>query len=819
MRWERLPGDNLVRRGQPKLVRPQPPVRRGALGVSAFLSRASVPTLLGVMVAVGGLVPADELVMASPAQAETRAALASVAISGFGDGHGVGMGQWGAFGYASRYGWTYKRILAHYYGGTSLGRLPSPEPDVKVHLLELEGRSTVAQGIEGGQLVASWPGGAPVGAGAFQVARRGGSELLYASSGCAGPWREVASTAGPVTLASATARVTPATATPATNASPTTTSAIATTTSASATTTSASATTTQHVSATTPSRPVGTVPVPADIAGSLVQVCRPGGGTRTYSGHLVVYAGGDTDNLVSLEAYVEAVVPAESPPSWAYQGGEAALQAQAVAARSYAVAMMASSGQICDTIACQVYDGVASRDAVGVDGAVYGAVASTAGEVLYCDVGSKCGRAGTVALAEYSASTGGYSAGGLFPAVADLGDSVEANPVHSWSREVPLRQLARHFPSLGVVTSVTVDRRNGLGQLGGRVLEVTVTGADGSARLSGAQFAADLSLPSDWFRLEKASSPSPHPRAATTTTSGQPHAAATTTTTTSGQPHAAATTTAPAPATASGPSAPAPSGYWVATSSGVVHAFGAARFYGNALRTTITGHVSAMAAAPGGRGYWLIGANGTVLSFGSAGWYGSASNLHLAAPVVGIAPTPDGHGYWLAARDGGVFAYGDARYYGSGLHQLHGQRVVSIAATSDGRGYWLVAASGAVLAFGDAHDYGSAAVSGPVPPVVALAAAPDGHGYWLVSAAGGAHGFGAAAFAGSLPTRRIVARVVAAAAPSSGEGYYMLASSGEVYGFGVDGSPGGRDTVLIGSLGRLSRAGRPVAVAAYRSGN
>jgi SpoIID/LytB domain protein len=559
--------------------------------------------------------------------------------------------------------------------------------------------------------------------------------------------------------------------------------------------------------------------VPADIAGSLVQVCRPGGGTRTYSGHLVVYAGGDTDNLVSLEAYVEAVVPAESPPSWAYQGGEAALQAQAVAARSYAVAMMASSGQICDTIACQVYDGVASRDAVGVDGAVYGAVASTAGEVLYCDVGSKCGRAGTVALAEYSASTGGYSAGGLFPAVADLGDSVEANPVHSWSREVPLRQLARHFPSLGVVTSVTVDRRNGLGQLGGRVLEVTVTGADGSARLSGAQFAADLSLPSDWFRLEKASSPSPHPRAATTTTSGQPHAAATTTTTTSGQPHAAATTTAPAPATASGPSAPAPSGYWVATSSGVVHAFGAARFYGNALRTTITGHVSAMAAAPGGRGYWLIGANGTVLSFGSAGWYGSASNLHLAAPVVGIAPTPDGHGYWLAARDGGVFAYGDARYYGSGLHQLHGQRVVSIAATSDGRGYWLVAASGAVLAFGDAHDYGSAAVSGPVPPVVAMAAAPDGHGYWLVSAAGGAHGFGAAAFAGSLPTRSIVARVVAAAAPSSGEGYYMLASSGEVYGFGVDGSPGGRDTVLIGSLGRPSRAGRPVAVAAYSSGN
>ena len=97
-----------------------------------------------------------------------------------------------------------------------------------------------------------------------------------------------------------------------------------------------------------------------------------------------------------------------------------------------------------------------------------------------------------------------------------------------------------------------------------------------------------------------------------------------------------------------------------------------------------------------------------------------------------------------------------------------------------------------------------------------MATAPDGRGYWLVSAAGGAHGFGDAAFAGSLPTRRIVARVVAAAAPRSGEGYYLLASSGEVYGFGVDGSLGGRESVLIGSLGRLRGAGRPVAVAAYR---
>jgi stage II sporulation protein D len=35
-------------------------------------------------------------------------------LDGRGWGHGVGMSQWGAEGYA-RHGYDYKRILAHYY--------------------------------------------------------------------------------------------------------------------------------------------------------------------------------------------------------------------------------------------------------------------------------------------------------------------------------------------------------------------------------------------------------------------------------------------------------------------------------------------------------------------------------------------------------------------------------------------------------------------------------------------------------------------------------------------------------------------------------
>ena len=41
--------------------------------------------------------------------------------SGNGWGHGVGMSQYGALGYANE-GWTYDRILAHYYTAAELGR-------------------------------------------------------------------------------------------------------------------------------------------------------------------------------------------------------------------------------------------------------------------------------------------------------------------------------------------------------------------------------------------------------------------------------------------------------------------------------------------------------------------------------------------------------------------------------------------------------------------------------------------------------------------------------------------------------------------------
>ncbi|HXR29456.1 MAG TPA: SpoIID/LytB domain-containing protein [Solirubrobacteraceae bacterium] len=63
--------------------------------------------------------------------AGTAGARAStLVIEGAGDGHGVGMSQDGAFGFA-RHGFTYQAILAHYYTGTTLGQAP-PKAIIRV---------------------------------------------------------------------------------------------------------------------------------------------------------------------------------------------------------------------------------------------------------------------------------------------------------------------------------------------------------------------------------------------------------------------------------------------------------------------------------------------------------------------------------------------------------------------------------------------------------------------------------------------------------------------------------------------------------------
>lgn len=65
------------------------------------------------------LAPLLLLVLLFPARAEAGV---SWIVDGRGFGHGVGMSQWGAYGYASR-GKGHAFILRHYYAGTTLGQL------------------------------------------------------------------------------------------------------------------------------------------------------------------------------------------------------------------------------------------------------------------------------------------------------------------------------------------------------------------------------------------------------------------------------------------------------------------------------------------------------------------------------------------------------------------------------------------------------------------------------------------------------------------------------------------------------------------------
>lgn len=92
------------------------------------------------------------MLCAGSAQAST------LTIDGAGDGHGVGMSQDGALGYAE-HGWPYGAILSHYYTGTAIGQAPANTVvkvlvGSKVKRIALE---TYVRGVVSAEVSASWP--------------------------------------------------------------------------------------------------------------------------------------------------------------------------------------------------------------------------------------------------------------------------------------------------------------------------------------------------------------------------------------------------------------------------------------------------------------------------------------------------------------------------------------------------------------------------------------------------------------------------------------------------------------------------------------
>ncbi|HEX4482929.1 MAG TPA: SpoIID/LytB domain-containing protein [Solirubrobacteraceae bacterium] len=91
-------------------------------------------------------------------QATSAAAAQELVIEGGGYGHGVGMSQEGALGYAE-HGFSYQQILAHYYTGTALGTAPA---NTKVRVLvggkvQAIAMETYVRGVVSAEVSASWP--------------------------------------------------------------------------------------------------------------------------------------------------------------------------------------------------------------------------------------------------------------------------------------------------------------------------------------------------------------------------------------------------------------------------------------------------------------------------------------------------------------------------------------------------------------------------------------------------------------------------------------------------------------------------------------
>ncbi|MGV9825156.1 SpoIID/LytB domain-containing protein [Gordonia sp. NPDC003429] len=209
------------------------------------------------------------------------------------------------------------------------------------------------------------------------------------------------------------------------------------------------------------------------------------GSNATYRGSLGL-DGGRVVNKLNIDDYVKGVIAKESMPGWGDSGGMEALKAQAVVARSYALAAIAGGKKIDDTQNSQMYGGVA-----GEDPRTNRAADATAGQILRQN--------GQPAFAEFSASTGGYTAGGRFPAVVDEGDVL--SPDHNWTATVSAASIGSAF-GVGALRSFEVIEANGLGPENGRALKVRVSGSGGTVEATGEEARTKLQLKSSWFAVK-----------------------------------------------------------------------------------------------------------------------------------------------------------------------------------------------------------------------------------------------------------------------------------------------------------------------------
>ena len=338
------------------------------------------------------------------------------------------MGQWGAKGLADQ-GKTYTQILSTYYPGTTLGTRSTTE-DIRV-LLETSPDVIVSSDQT---FTARWSNNSIIATSDatyryFKATWDGTNYHLYKSTAWNGTWTLVKTTASIIQFKPGTA---------------------------------------------------------------MLQLITSGGSIHVYRGTIEAHQSGSSINsidILPLQQYLYGVVPRESPASWPAEE----LKAQAVAARTYAARRKDSSRaagnsyDICITSSCQSYGGYGTKSSptssvtVSEAASTNNAIEATAGKILTYN--------GSPILAEYSSSTGGYTAASSLPyqkAVPDPTDSV--SPHHDWTASMTVSEIEAKWPSIGRLVDLTVTQRNGYGQWGGRVLQMNIVGTSGTTTVTGYGF-------------------------------------------------------------------------------------------------------------------------------------------------------------------------------------------------------------------------------------------------------------------------------------------------------------------------------------------
>jgi stage II sporulation protein D len=343
-------------------------------------------------------------------------------FSGHGWGHGVGMSQYGAYGYA-QHGWTAQQILAHYYPGTTTGKAPVSQVRVlladKKKTLKLSSTVpfTVRDGLgkthtlAAGDLTFDASLGLPVDG---QIAPQPLTAPLTFRAGRGGPLSMTLAYRGTITV---------------------------------------------------------------DVVDGKLRAV----------------------NVVGLEQYLYGVVPSEMPSDWSSE----ALKAQAVAARSYAMAtrQVGAPYDVFDDTRSQMYLGLSHEDP-----ATNAAVDATKGQVLYYG--------GKVATTFFSSTSGGQTesaanwTGTAVPYLVSVADPYDTiSPYHDWG-PVPItgKTVVQALKLPGPLTDLKTTR-----ETSGRVATVDLFAQTLDTPVAGAKLRGALGLRSTWFTVGLLSLATPVP--------------------------------------------------------------------------------------------------------------------------------------------------------------------------------------------------------------------------------------------------------------------------------------------------------------------